>query len=239
MKRLAQLVRRSRRSGGSLSTGRRATAHAGGLTNTCQRLDPNASRASAVTGGPGRRVIVYAATLLAASSACRDIDRFDTRDGETYCGSLFGYGDISTGFERQWVGDANRFTLSAKLSTSEMFKAGGVPAILQSNDADFGPCGPDRPLFDRAEVRVLDKALGDRLGAMQLAEDHIADLVTYVDSTCSGSMVSVLSLIQTGSLEVRLLRPAPTSGSDTATTADAIPRFGLFVLKKAKSGCGF
>lgn len=171
---------------------------------------------------------------------CRSVERFDTRPGAAYCGSLVGQGVISTGFEESgWEGSAGQQTLSLTLNTAEMFRSGGVPAVVTSHDAAFGPCGPDQPLFQRAEARTLGAALGDRLSAMRLNEDHEEDIVTFVDSTCSGSMVAILSLIKNGDVEVRLLRPAPANSGADIATPDATGRFGLFELKKIEKGCGF
>jgi hypothetical protein len=180
--------------------------------------------------------------LLAALAClgCRDLDRFDTRNGETYCGSLVGQGDISTGFEEPgWVGTSNKPTLSLSLNTSDLFRKAGVPAMITSNDAAFGPCAPDRPLFDKAKVRTIPKSLGDRLSSMSLGEDHEQDVATFVDSTCSGSMLGILSLIQSGDVELRLLRPVPEWSGDAPAPPEATARFGLFALAKTKSGCGF
>lgn len=176
--------------------------------------------------------------LLLASSTlgCRSLDRFDTQRGEAYCGSLVGRVHISTGFDdARWDGKDDQPTLGLTLSTGELFKPNGVPAIVTTNDSAFGPCAPNMPLFKQAKVRTIEKALGDRLSAMQLGEDHDEDVVTIIDSSCSGSMVAILSLIQNGDIELRLLRPAANSSS-AALDAE---RFGLFVLKKSKKGCGF
>ena len=175
---------------------------------------------------------------------CHGADRFDTRNGESYCGSLVGQGTISTGFEETaWAGKGTESTLALTLSTGEFYKKDGVPAVMSSNDSAFGPCGPTQALFERAKVRTLGAALGDRLSSMQLNDDHEEDLVTYVDSTCSGSMLGILSLIKNGDVEMRLLRPAPASNAmgDSAVPPNPTEteRFGLFVLRKSKSGCGF
>jgi hypothetical protein len=182
------------------------------------------------------------AWLLAALAClgCRDLDRFNTRNGESYCGNLVGQGTISTGFEEPgWVGTRSKPILSLSLNTGDLFREGGVPAVITSRDAAFGPCGPDRPLFDKAKVRTIPKSLGDRVSAMHLGEDHEEDVATFVDSTCSGSMVGILSLIQNGDVELRLLRPVPERAGDAPVPPDAAARFGLFALAKTKEGCGF
>jgi hypothetical protein len=177
---------------------------------------------------------------LLASIGCRDLDRFNTRDGEVYCGSLVGQTAIATGFAApEWLGTSSTSTLALTLNASELSRNGGVPAVVTSNDAAFGPCKPDSPLFDKAKVRTIAATFGDRLSVMSLSEDHEQDAVTFVDSTCSGSMVAILSLIQNGDVELRLLRPAPAADGDPEATVDTTARFGLFVLKKTKDGCGF
>jgi hypothetical protein len=177
--------------------------------------------------------------LLLSSAGCRNLDRFDTQPGESYCGTLVGQQTIATGFSANWEGSRGISTLSLTLNTAALFTNPGVPAVISSNDKDFGPCGPNQSLFERAPMRTIGVALGDRLSALRLGEDHQEDVVTYVDSTCSGSMVAILSLLQSGDVEVRLLRPAPLADRDDGATVDTTARFGLFVLKKTKEGCGF
>jgi hypothetical protein len=181
---------------------------------------------------------------------CKDLDQFDTRPGEAFCGSLVGQttypnGEargISLGFEEPgWTGSDDRGVMSLTVTTGELYKDGGIPALLNTNDAAFGPCGPDRPMFAQAGLRTIGRALGDRISSLRLGDDHQADATTYVDSTCSGSMVAILSLIQNGTIELRLLRPAPSAQSDPAASHDPATeeRFGLFSLRKHKDGCGF
>ncbi|HEY5956384.1 MAG TPA: hypothetical protein VIV60_07530 [Polyangiaceae bacterium] len=173
-------------------------------------------------------------------TGCKNLERFDTHSNESYCGTLVGQQEISMGFgEPGWNGSVDHPTLALTLNTSDLFKAGGVPAVIDSNDAEFGPCGNGTPLFKQASVRTIDKAIGDRLGSMHLDEDHVEDVMTFVDSSCSGSMVGLLSLIQGGSVELRLLRPAPPIVDPESATSETTPRFGLFVLNKRSGGCGF
>jgi hypothetical protein len=171
---------------------------------------------------------------------CKNLDRFDTHTGEAYCGSLVGQRELAMGFDEPgWKGSAEHHTLALTLKTGDLFKAGGVPAVLDSNDAEFGPCGNGTPLFKQSPVRTIDKALGDRLSSIHLDEDHVEDVITFVDSNCSGSMVGVLSLVEGGTVELRLLRPAPLPVADAVSTNETTARFGLFVLTKRSNDCGF
>lgn len=182
--------------------------------------------------------------LLAAlvGSSCRSVDRFDTHEGEAYCGRLLGHDDLSLGFEAaSWTGSAEQATITIEsLRTAQLFDQDGQVALLTSHDANYGPCSAEQqPLFARAPLRTIGKAQGDRLSSMRLSEDHEGDYVTFVDSTCSGSMVAILSLIQDGTLELRLLRPAPAKdlNASVPVAPDKTPRFGLFQLTRQKQDC--
>lgn len=196
-----------------------------------------------------KRADILIQCLLAISfcSGCRSLDRFDTHNEEAYCGKLLGQEDLSVGFEATaWKGGKDESSIAIEsLRTAHLFEERGVAALMTSNDANYGPCSSEqKPLFARAPLRIVGKMLGDKLANLQLADDHEGDFVTFVDSSCSGSMVAVLSLIQNGSLELRLLRPAPAAvapddAAYVAPTPETTQRFGLFQLTKQKQGCKF
>lgn len=162
-----------------------------------------------------------------AASGCRDLERFDTKRGEAYCGTLVAPTESSEGFD--FAGNpVVPLSLALTLDTDSLENH---PGRLRSNDAGFGPCKP-RALFEDAPLRILRKALGDRISSLHLGDDHEDDLLAYVDSTCSGSMVAVLSLMQNGQVELRLLRPAPERPTSDATQQ---ARFGVFALSRQKT----
>jgi hypothetical protein len=151
-----------------------------------------------------------------------------------YCGGLVSEQFASEGFDA-WIGKDQSLKLSHTLDTDHL---DDLPGTLRSNDADFGPCAP-LPLFKDAPLRVIQSARGDRIANLRLGEDHEEEILAFVDSTCSGSMLTILSLVQDGSTELRLLRPAP----DVRVPVTAQPRFGVFTLSKTsvteQSGCDF
>jgi hypothetical protein len=168
------------------------------------------------------------------STGCKNLDKFDTAQGQAYCGELVSEKYGSEGFE-YWTKQNEPLKLAFTLDTSHLED---VPGKLRSNDAGFGPCTP-LPLFDDAPLRVIQTARGDRLANIRLGDDHEEEVLVYVDSTCSGSMFAILSLVQDGSTELRLLRPAPDIRGPVAD----LPRFGVFTLNKREtthqSGCDF
>jgi hypothetical protein len=176
-----------------------------------------------------RAVSLLGLLLGLLPAGCKNLDRFDTQKGESFCGSLSA---ANYGFE-YWTGRTEELKVALTLDTS---KLDGVPGRLRSNDADFGPCSP-HAIFEDVPIRVVRKALGDRIAEIRLGDDHEEEVLAFVDSTCSGSMVAIISLVQDGSAELRLLRPAPEI--DTPVTAQ--PRFGVFGLAKVKDdeSCDF
>jgi hypothetical protein len=58
-----------------------------------------------------------------------------------------------------------------------------------------------------------------------------------VDSTCQGTLLSVVSLMRNGGVELRLFKP----GLETTGHAPAAERagFGVFLLKRREKGCRF
>ncbi|MGC4066152.1 MAG: hypothetical protein QM784_16215 [Polyangiaceae bacterium] len=162
-------------------------------------------------------------------TGCKNLDRFDTRKGESFCGGLSAASD---GFE-YWTAQTSELKVALTLDTG---KLDSIPGKLRSNDADFGPCKP-HALFEDAPIRVVRKALGDRIAEIRLGDDHEEEVIAFVDSTCSGSMVAILSLVQDGSAELRLLRPAP----EIETPVTDQPRFGVFGLEKVSNdgSCDF
>jgi hypothetical protein len=190
---------------------------------------------------PGHLTSPWRARLRAASfvllgalgaPGCRDLERFDTAGDAQYCGGLLAPGFASTGLAESG-NQSTRLRLGVTLSTKTLATR---PGLLESNDAGFGICAPKR-LFDRAPLRTVEQALHDEISALQIGEGHEEDVLTWVDSTCSGSMLAVLSLVQDGHVEVRLFRPNPEPLADTPVTES--PGFGVFSLEREDRGCGF
>lgn len=163
---------------------------------------------------------------------CRDLSRFDTNGDAEYCGGLLAPGFASTGLASSGNQSA-RLRLGLTLSSKTLATR---PGLLTSNDAEFGICSP-QPLFDEAPLRTIEQALHDDIATMQLGEGHEEDVLTWVDSTCSGSMLAILSLIQDGHVEVRVFRPGPEAAANATITES--PGFGVFCLEREDSGCDF
>jgi hypothetical protein len=173
------------------------------------------------------KILLVAASLI--SHGCKSVDRFDTGSNGAYCGELVG------GFADGLVpdGSAGKLQLALTLDTRHL---GDYPGLLSSNDVTDGLC-VGQPLFDKASVRTIQKALYDVIASVQITPDHYQDIFTWVDSTCQGTFVSILSLMNDGKVELRLFKPK--ADTDAGASASERAGFGVFSLTRHESGCGF
>jgi hypothetical protein len=159
------------------------------------------------------------------------MDRFNTEKPAAYCGSLVGATVFHSGFIP--VGAPPSLRLKLELDTSSLADR---PGTLNSSDAEGGLCKPDA-LFIDAPLRAIPEVLHDALSQMELGQGHEHDFLAWVDSTCQGTMLAVVSLLTNGAVEVRLLKP----GADISPEADPSQRsgFALFYLQRSETGCAF
>lgn len=178
--------------------------------------------------------------LLAASSSCRNLDRFDTEGKGAYCGDLVSGPSFHDGFVPDEAPALLRLGMTldtSQLSTYSDNKA-TRPGFLTSNDRATGLCSEQgQALFENAPLRSIPQADHDAISSMSFGEGHDMDFFAWVDSTCQGTMLAVVSLLRKGDVELRLFKPAPIPSAD----ADAAqrPGFALFYLHKNEEGCGF
>ncbi len=185
-----------------------------------------------------RSPIVLAALL--ATLSCRNLDRFDTERKGAYCGDLVAGPSFQDGFiiddspallRLQMTLDTNQLSAYSENKATR-------PAFLTSNDRKTGLCSDqNRALFENAPLRSIPQVDHDAIGSMTFGEGHDLDFFGWVDSTCQGTMLAVVSLLRKGDVELRLFKPAPIPSED----ADAAhrPGFALFYLHKSEEGCGF
>lgn len=161
--------------------------------------------------------------LLGLTASCRDLDRFDTAPGEAYCGAI-----AEAPFSRGFAHATSTEPLALRL-TLDIDQLTVAPGAITSNDAQHGPCAP-RPLFHGAELRPIGELQHDPLSTLEFGEGRDYNFFAWVDSTCQSTLVAVVSLMQNGRVELRLLRPAPNAEGEG---------FGLFSLERQPEGCGF
>lgn len=156
---------------------------------------------------------------------CRDIDRFDTAEGEAYCGSIVTAPFVFEGFPVD-------LRLRLRIDTDRL---DSVPGAISSDDLG-GPCAPN-PLFSETPLTAVPDLLHDPLSTLEFGDGRDLNLITWVQSECRGPMLAVVSLMKNDSVELRLLKaPEPPA---TPAEAGAPAGFALFPLARQDGSCGF
>lgn len=180
--------------------------------------------------------------LLAALSTlfgCRSTDRFNTTGEAAYCGDIVYAPAFTDGFLVDNEPPRLRMQLTLDISQLHASSEGTtLLGALSSNDAETGLCSEqDDALFDRAPLRAIPQVDNDAIASLSFGEGHDEDFFAWVDSTCLGTMLALVSLLRNGDVELRLFKPALLPAADA--TAKDRPGFALFSLKRNESGCEF
>jgi hypothetical protein len=175
--------------------------------------------------------------LAALSASCRSLDRFDTKGDPAFCGDLV----VGPSFTKGFIGAKQEpplLSLMLELDTSQMANLGedkpSFPGQLSSNEVG-GLC-PGEPLFKGAQLRTIPQVYHDTLSALSFGEGHDEDFFAWVDSTCQGTMLGLVSLLRNGQVELRLFKPAPLSAA-AEPPPDQSPGYALFYLNRSEHGC--
>jgi hypothetical protein len=172
--------------------------------------------------------------LVACSVSCRDLDRFDTRGEPSFCGELVGGKYFTDGFKADDV--SHQLTMMLELDTSQLANLGenkpSFPGLLRTNDVN-GIC-PGEPLFKAARLRTIPQVSHDTLSTLSFGEGHDEDFFAWVDSTCQGTMLTLVSLLRNGRVELRLFKPAPFTNDDAP---EMKPGYGVFYLDRSEHAC--
>lgn len=155
------------------------------------------------------------AAALLALAGCRDLERFDTGESGAYCGTI-----IDSDFTRAGFAPGLGLRLTLDIDALDV-----APGTLSTNDT-AGPCSP-LPEFDSAPLRVTPEMFADPLSLLEFGATREHNFMAWVDPTCQGSAMAVVSLMHTGQVEVRLLRRG--SSAPGAATPD---EFGVFQLDR-------
>ncbi|HWA74581.1 MAG TPA: hypothetical protein VG937_19685 [Polyangiaceae bacterium] len=171
--------------------------------------------------------------------ACTSLDRFDTKGKAAYCGSLV----ASPVFEEGLLpkGRPRSLQLGLSLDIGTLTSRGDESLIvgrLSSDDRDRGLCSAaGQPLFDAAPLRTMPALDHDLLSTLDFGSGRDYSFFSWVDSSCQGTLLAVVSLMRNEDVEVRLFKPAalPAPGAGP----ELQPGFGLFTLQRRDAGCSF
>jgi hypothetical protein len=168
-----------------------------------------------------------AATLAGvASSGCRDVSGFSTGAGASYQGVVVDADFVRSGVT---VGTSLCLTLDADHLQD-------VPGSISTSDGQF----------HATPLRPIPQIWHDPLSTLSFGEGRIKNLV-YIATAAPASdggpgsdTLAVVSLMQSGGVEVRLIRGAPAVASDGGPVP--LPSnsvFAVFPLSRENSPCSF
>lgn len=185
------------------------------------------------------RVALLFCCLGAVIGGCSSIERFATKGNAAYCGDLVS----GPAFHEGLLPSAARpptfrlaLTLDAEALAARIEDEPVTVGHLSSNDADRGLCSATgEPLFADAALRTIPELDHDPLSLLEFGEGRNYNFFAWVDSTCRGTLLAVVSLLRNDSVEVRLFKPA--AFSTAATDPEQRPGFGLFQLHREEAGC--
>lgn len=144
---------------------------------------------------------------------CRDLSRFSSH-GDGFEGSIAAGDFVRAGLE-----PSTRMCLV--IDTEHLQDA---PGFLTTTDGKFS----------KTPLRPIPQVWHDPLSTLSFGEGRIQNLVYAATPAGDTDLLVVISLMQTNTIEVRLLRGAPPSDARTPNTA----MFGIFNLQRRDEPCG-
>ena len=157
--------------------------------------------------------------------SCRDLSSFST-GGDRYEGAV-----VAADFVRAGIGPSVNACLT--IDTDHLQDG---PGSLSTNDARF----------HGAPLRPIPQIWHDPLSTLSFGEGRLRNLLYVATASVpfgdgSGDDVFVVvSLMQSGGVEVRLLRGAPGSPTDGGTAAQSTSNFfAVFDLARAPGPCSY
>jgi hypothetical protein len=170
----------------------------------------------------GRGSILLILSSVGASG-CKDITRFSTAPGESYCGPIVDASFVLRGFPQT---HRMRMTFDAD-------RVADAPGTLSTDDQ----------LLTNSPLRPLPEVMNDPLSTLNFGEGRDKNLLFAVDPTDPArgpTIMAVISLMHGGDAEVRLFRGAPIAPGAGAVAGDGEPLFGVFApLTRQPGQCSF
>jgi hypothetical protein len=150
--------------------------------------------------------------------ACRDVSRF-TNTGDHYEGDIVAGSFVRAGFDAGTrvclVLDANHLQ--------------DAPGTLSSSDGRF----------HAAPLKPIPQIWHDPLSTLSFGDGRVQNLLyiatPMIDGSADTDVTVIVSLMQGGGVEVRMLRGAPPVGA----TDEGASLFGVFSLQRAGGSCSF
>ena len=168
------------------------------------------------------RVLLASIALASIGIGCAQTSRFSTEAGESYCGVVTAAAFVRAGIDEKTL---MRLTLDVDALQS-------TPGKIWTTDL----AGGER--LNATTLRAIPQLASDPLSTLSFGEGRVKNAIAVADLGSTQVLV-VLSLLQSGDVEVRLIRDGdPTTRPPGPPTGYAPQIFGVFRLHKEKSDCG-
>jgi hypothetical protein len=175
---------------------------------------------------PGMRAVVATTIALAALAAgCRDVSGFST-NGDSYQGAVVDAPFVLAGV------DGGSTSLCLSLDTNHLQD---TPGSLSTSDGRF----------HAVPMRVIPQLWHDPLSTLQFGDGRLKNLLYVARATRpftdgqGDDVLVVISLMQGGDIEVRLLRSAPLLAPDGGPGPATQNVFAVFDLNRQSGPCSF
>lgn len=156
---------------------------------------------------------------MLAVTACRDLSGFSTTDGDRYQGAVVNAGFVLAGMDKD----------TQACVTLDTDHLQDQPGTIATSDG----------MFPHVALRPIPQIWHDPLSTLTFGEGRLKNLV-YVAKSADGDVFVVISLMQSGDVEVRLLRGAPGISPDgSANGASGGNLFAVFSLSREQGPCSF
>jgi hypothetical protein len=157
---------------------------------------------------------------LTCLAGCRDLSSFSTTDGDHYENPVVSAGFVLAGIE---PGTA----LCLTIDTNHLLDA---PGAISTSDG----------MFQKTALRPIPQIWHDPLSTLSFGEGRLKNLIYVATSSAGDDVFTVVSLMESGDVEVRLLRGAPSLSADGGVPASFGGNlFAVFQLRRKKGSCSY
>ena len=150
---------------------------------------------------------------------CRDLSGFSTTDGDRYDNPVVNAGFVLAGIQPGT-------TLCLTIDTDHLQDA---PGAISTDDG----------MFHKVPLRPIPQIWHDPLSTLSFGEGRLKNLIYVATSTAGDDVFVVVSLMQDGDIEVRLLRGAPSLPATTAAATSGGNLFAVFDLTRKTGPCSY
>jgi hypothetical protein len=164
--------------------------------------------------------LAVVATAAGAASGCTDVTQYSTSADQSYCGAIVDASFVRAGFP---AGTTMRLVLDAD-------RLRDAPGKLWTSAFGTGEALAGATLVGIPELS------SDALSLLSFGDGRVKNSIVAVDSA-GGPITVVLSLMQSGAVEVRLLRGSSVLDVDAAPGRPP-SLFGVFQLSRQQGDCG-